>query len=45
MVPEGMLDDVCDLLDVDVESYTSEESGVDNDGLFEALYAACEEEI
>lgn len=43
-VPEGMLNAVCDLLDVDVEAYASEENGVDNDGLFEALYAACEKE-
>ncbi len=43
-VPEGMLDAVCDLLDVDVEAYASEYDGVDNDSLFEALYAACEKE-
>lgn len=42
-VPEGMLDYVCDYLDLDVEKYIGEEIGVDNDGLFTALYKACAE--
>lgn len=41
-VPEDMLEYVSYWLDVDKEEYTKD--GVDTDGLFTALYKACEEE-